>query len=184
MLDADRDDGLENNCFQFQSQYKANGEVEFVYKHMKNLFRNAELEDMKRQNRDALALLPYRQNESGTRSATVIQFTSEHGQHPVAFKENSAYLNSTVLEKHAAAGGEWDFLMEKYATDEDRVLPEYGDSETAISESKLTTEDGDRESMAEESIAPDELSMERASEFIDEVLRKYVDRWEAPHRVS
>lgn len=173
VLDADRDDGLDDNDFQFQYQDNADGESEFVYKYMQRMFMQAELEDMQRHGREAVAMLPYPQ----TQSATVVQFTSEHEEQPVAFKENVTYLHSTAPEKHAAAGGEWDFLMEKYAASEDPTLPEYGNSETDLGESKPPGDDEDEDddgtSMAEESLAADELSNERASEFIEEVLKKY-----------
>lgn len=177
VLEADHDGDLDDTDFQFQHQDKANGESEFVYKHMQYMFRNPELVNLQRQGRDALAALPYRQQQSSTRSATVIQYTAERQTSPVAFKENAAYLNSTVPEKHAEAGGEWGFLMDKYATEEGYVLPAYGESETALSESKLTSEASDSGSMAEVSDAADDFNVERAADFIDKKINQFADEF-------
>ena len=176
LLEADREDKLDDNDFQFYHHDKTVGEIEFAYNHMRHFLNNPEEVNLQRQGRAALALLPYRQSQSA-RSATVIQYKGTAEDEPVAFRENAAYLNSGAPEKHVEGGGEWDFLMDKYAAEDDPILPEYGESETALSQSKLETSDVDSASMAEESIAPDNLTPEQASQLIDKMMTQYRDAW-------
>ena len=176
---ADRDAGLEHENFQFTHQGKAVGESKFVYSQIRRFLEKAETVDLRRQGREALAILPYRDGvQGGERSATVLQYKSG-GEEPIAIRENAAHLQNDDAPEESVqqAGGEWDFLVPKHNSTDDELLPLYGESEKGDAENSALPPDVEGEQEAAEEVDDDELGPDRPAEVIEAAIKECVADW-------
>ena len=131
----------------------------------RHFLSTSETLDLRRQDRDAVAFLPYREGmHSKARSATVVQFRGDNLE-PIAVREDAARLESGYVpeEDMLQCAGEWDFLIRKHKSKEDEVLPVYGESEVEEAEGSTQIED---EEEASEQADLRFLSSKRVAEIV------------------
>ena len=177
--DTDREADLEDQNFQFGYQSKTVGEARYVYAQVRHFLNNAETIDLRRQDREALGILPYREHiHQHSRSATVLQF---HGnrEEPIAVKENAAHLESGYVpdEQTQQASGEWDFLEQKYNSKQDKVLPVYGESDDGDEEGMTQTTEVSGEQEAVEQADSRFIHPNRVAEIIEREVRQFIADW-------
>ena len=170
---------LVDENFQFMYQKKTVGETRYIYKQVHHFLSMGETRDLERDKKPAQALVPYRENLQSSRSATVVQFRAG-GAEPVAIKESLEHLENghTSDEYMQQTAGEWDFLVQKYKSTDDEVLPAYGDSDDDDGEDTVETTEGDLGLDAAEEEADDQvLSKDRVDEIMNAAVDDYISKW-------
>ena len=179
VYDADREAGLEGQNFQFSYQGKPVGEMRYVYAQLRHFLTNVESIGLRRQDREAIALLPYREGiHQEARSATAVQFRGEK-QDAVVVRENAAYLRSGHIPdgQMQQPAGEWEFLVQKHKSKEDELLPVYGESDFDEAEGLTQTSDIDGEEGAEEQADSRFVDQDRVVELIEDAIQQYTTDW-------
>ncbi|KAF7189897.1 Protein CHROMATIN REMODELING 20, partial [Pseudocercospora fuligena] len=156
-VDLEKDRSLSETNFSFQEPNKLPGECQYIYRQMRYMMQSAEEREVVRRGRKAIAITPYREHlqpENKARSATVVRMIEDDA---IAVKENAAFLASGVdygeLELaggSTAAGGEFDYLLDKYRTTATEKVFAMDESESETAQSSREDEESDNDSsMAE-----------------------------------
>ncbi|RMY70195.1 hypothetical protein D0864_10943 [Hortaea werneckii] len=186
------DDDPENN-FQFTDQHKRPGEIEFVSLRLRHFLTDVETINVRRRERDAIAILPYPERlQTKAHSATVIQASQHDGGEPIAVREQALFIGTGLdysgLE-HSSTG-ELDYMLHKYKQTSDDGLSlgdlvsqtEQGRSDDGEGQETSDNDDDNRESdadsQAEESDDEDALNKSRAGEIVDAFIQSIRARWE------
>ncbi|KAK4548499.1 hypothetical protein LTR36_009409 [Oleoguttula mirabilis] len=180
LVDHDDPDTADDN-FQVTSQHKRDGEVHFVHSRLQYFLRNAEQVGLRRKDRDAVAILPYRDGQQlKARSATVIQ-AGQNGDY-VAIKEQASLLQSGLdySGQTQESTGEWDWVLQKHKqkAGEDEISV-WADSENGDDIGTVATTDGDegKGQEADEEDDEDTITKPRIEELVDAEIEKCIVKW-------
>ncbi len=156
--------------FRFSPQDKATGDIHAINKRMQRFLLEPEYVDLpKRDGTAALALLPYKDDSQGVRSAMVFE---ERQDSVVALRENASQLGRHTVSHDEAAPDAVEIT-----NIEDEVLPLYGELD-GDGEVELTDDDDGSGDMAEEEDDDDFESFAKWSAFIDQYVADLALTWQ------
>ncbi|KAK5134863.1 hypothetical protein LTR08_006095 [Meristemomyces frigidus] len=180
LVDHHDSERAEDN-YQFQRQHKRVGETQFVYSRMRHFLINAEEISVRRRGRDALAILPYREDmQQQARSATVIQANKDDTY--VAIREQASLLQSgyDYSDFEQQSTGEWDWLLQhhKQKEGEKEVSIAGSDSDDDVEEALTTTgSDENKGPEAEEDEDEQVFDGARVAEVVDAEIERCITVW-------
>ncbi|KAK0324660.1 hypothetical protein LTR82_004365 [Friedmanniomyces endolithicus] len=182
ILIEDGDNETADDNFQFHSQPQIPMRAGFVHARMCYFLMNAEVVNLRRQDRPATGILPYSDRMQGKeRSATVVQIGKD-GREYVAVREQALLLESGYEHKEYQqnATGDSNYLLSKYKHKQDDLedgLPMFDGSEDGDTTSESGTSEGDAR-MASESVEDERmLDVSRISELVDNYIDEHIAKW-------
>ncbi|KAK4501205.1 hypothetical protein PRZ48_007012 [Zasmidium cellare] len=169
---------------EFQHQEQNEGDAAYVYRQMRHFLTNRSERVVSRRGKDDTVILPYRESAvigNKSVSATVIRLDDTAEEGAVARRENNALLEDDMdpigLEQESNEG-EWDFLVKKWRQDEDKELPEFGqsDEEDDDMSSGFNREIEEEEAEVEEQ-RRQLLDKEEAGKIVDDAIHDMMAKW-------
>lgn len=178
LVDHHGPDTADDN-FQFTSPHKHRGEAQSVYSRLQYFLTKAEVATMRRRDRDAVAILPYKEGaHHGARSATVVQVNKDNEY--VAVREQASMLQGgyDYSGMDQASTNEWDFLLQNHQQkDNEKIVSIEGDD--SESGEVLTTTAESEQGKAPEAIEDNEEGQDqsRIVELIDKAIEACIAEW-------